>query len=202
MGSNGSDEGRSSPRGNSAHPSSSEVNDAALPVPGSLQENGVSANGGKGGATGGGTDLLDLADIFGGAAPASSPAVAPGTAAVLTGNGSGIGGASAASGGVDLLADIFANTAALTPSLGAGGQGLSGMPPAAVAAPSPSAASVLPAAVPAAVPAASGAFGGFEKVPPRKETIVVSLIEGEKICLCWQLICRLLLFRFVAFWLF
>lgn len=173
MGGNGSDEGRSSPRGNSPHPSSSEVNNAAIPVPGSLQENGVSANGGEGGVA---PDLLDLADIFGGAAPA----VAPGTAAVPTGNGSGIGGAPAASGGVDLLADIFANTATLTPSAGAGagGIGLSGMPPAAVAAPSPSAAAVLPAAVPPVVPAASDAFGGFEKVPPRKETIVVSLVGG------------------------
>lgn len=139
-----------------------------LPVPGSLQENGVSANGGGGGVA---PDLLDLADIFGGAAPV----VAPGTSPVPTGNGSGIGGAPAASGGVDLLADIFANTTTLTPSAGA------------VAALSPSASSVLPAAIPSVVPsvvplvvpAASDAFGGFEKVPPREETIVVSLVGGR-----------------------
>lgn len=116
----------------------------------------VPSNGGGGG----GGDLLDLEAIFGGGAPAAAPG-APGAVVGVPGAaGNGTVGAATgtASGGVDLLADVFGASAGLAPStIGE-------------AAPAP----VAPvAATPAAPAAREDDFGGFEVAPSREEEMVV-----------------------------
>lgn len=110
------------------------------------------------GANGGGGDLLDLDDIFGGGAEAAPAAAVPAAPAV-GGLGVGVGAASGSAGTVggapvDLLADIFAASPGLATGGVGGGKGVTAV----------------------AVPEAQieeDDFGGFEVAPPKDDTMVV-----------------------------
>lgn len=189
IGMNGSDGSRSptltSPRA-SPNSDSNTTNDTGVA---SIASNFTPATNGLGAgvsgtesAGGGGGDLLDLEDIFGGgsmpAAPgagANSSLPTPGVADV---GGIARAGAGGGGGGVDLLADIFAASPGL--ALGAGVAGGEAVVPGAVFG--------AGSLVGGGVSAGGGVkgddeFGGFEVAPPKAETLVV---RGYFRCFCFR----------------